>query len=318
MTNSTINKPYSPSDRLWDLIEDNSGLLMAISRFGIPLGFGNATVEEVCRKNNIDCNTFLAIANYLSNKKSTTNHVDLAAIIDYLKGSHIYFIDFLLPSIRRKLIEAVNFSNSDTEVSMLLLKFFDEYVEEISSHMCYENEHVFPYIVELTKGVRDGERPEGLFTDRHDDVARKLNELKDIIVRYYPRRNSDIINSALCDIINCEREILLHCGIEDTLFEPAVKELERTLGSKPAINSETTHPKEEKADSLSDREKEIIRLVALGLSNKEIAERLFLSVHTVTTHRRNVSSKLDIHSPAALTIYAIINHIVRPEDLKGM
>lgn len=240
--------------------------------------------------------------------------------MDYLKGSHGYFLDFLLPSIRRKLIEAVNYGNSDTEVSMLLLKFFDEYVDEIRSHMTYENEKVFRYITSLLDGSATGKDiPEGLFTDRHDNVARKLKELKGIIVRYYPQRNSDLINSALCDIINCEREILDHCGIEDRLFEPAVEEIERRIGNSRPLTKEVKQDSAlNLAGSLSDREKEIIKLVACGLSNKEIADRLFISVNTVTTHRRNLSAKLDIHSPAALTIFAIMNRIIDLDDIRNL
>ena len=319
MTRIAPETPYAPTDRLWDLIDDNSEILMAISRFGIPLGFGNATVEAVCKKNDVHCPTFLAIANYLSKKAFDSSGVSLSTLMDYLKGSHTYFLDYLLPSIRRKLIEAVNFGNSDTEVSMLLLKFFDEYVEEIRSHMTYEDQAVFTYIDSLLDGKGVGaDIPEGLFTDRHDDVARKLNELKDIIVRYYPQRNSDLINSALYDIINCEREILQHCGIEDTLFEPAVTEIEHRIG-KPRASAETkTELPASTTANLSEREKEIIRLVACGFSNKEIADKLFLSVHTVTTHRRNLSAKLDIHSPAALTIYAVMNHLVNLDDIRNL
>lgn len=317
MTRFSHDVPYSPSDKLWDLIDDNSELLMAISRFGIPLGFGDSTVEEICRKHNIDCETFLAVANYLSGRKRVTYDISLHTLMDYLRGSHTYFLNFRLPSIRRKLIEAVNFGNSDTEISMLLLKFFDEYVEEINSHMTYENDVVFSYISRLLDGEDQvHEVPEGLFTDRHENVARKLKDLKDVIVRYYPQRNSDIINSALYDIIDCEREILAHCGIEDSLFEPAVRELEERVGSKRNLSSQKNLPKEEPtAERLSEREKEIIKWVACGFSNKEIADKLFLSVHTVTTHRRNLSAKLDIHSPAALTIYAIINRLVNLDDI---
>ena len=55
---------------------------------------------------------------------------------------------------------------------------------------------------------------------------------------------------------------------------------------------------------------ELIRLVNAGASNQEIADALFLSIHTVTTHRRNITAKLQIHSPAGLTIYAIINNLI--------
>ena len=56
---------------------------------------------------------------------------------------------------------------------------------------------------------------------------------------------------------------------------------------------------------LSSREKEIITCVVKGMTNKEIADALYLSAHTVITHRRNIARKLQIHSPAGLTIYAI-------------
>lgn len=314
-----IKGPYKGHHRLWDLIDDDSALLMALSRFGIPLGFGNATVEDVCNRNNIHLPTFLAVANYLSGRRIDSSQISLKTLMEYLRGSHTYFLDFLLPTIRRKLIEAVNYGNSDTEVSMMLLKFFDSYVEEIHSHMTYENEKVFSYISRLEeRNIKEGEFPEGLFTDRHEDVAKKLKELKDIIVRYYPRRNSDIINSALCDIINCEKEILAHCGIEDSLFEPAVKLLESNVGGERPAAKETELSVHGNgvASQLSEREKEIIKMVACGLSNKEIAERLFISVHTVTTHRRNLSAKLNIHSSAALTIFAVMNNIVNLDDIE--
>lgn len=69
-------------------------------------------------------------------------------------------------------------------------------------------------------------------------------------------------------------------------------------------------------ESLSQREKEIIALVVKGLTNKEIAEKLYLSVHTVITHRRNIARKLEIHSATGLTIYAIVNRLVDLSDIR--
>ena len=63
-------------------------------------------------------------------------------------------------------------------------------------------------------------------------------------------------------------------------------------------------------DALSDREKEVIISLVQGMSNKEIADHLCISTNTVITHRRNIARKLQIHSPAGLTIYAIINGLV--------
>ena len=71
-------------------------------------------------------------------------------------------------------------------------------------------------------------------------------------------------------------------------------------------------------DALSLREKEIVICVVKGMTNKEIAEKLFLSIHTVITHRRNISKKLQIHSAAGLTIYAIVNKLVALSDVKDL
>ncbi|MDR1680908.1 MAG: LuxR C-terminal-related transcriptional regulator [Prevotellaceae bacterium] len=71
--------------------------------------------------------------------------------------------------------------------------------------------------------------------------------------------------------------------------------------------------KERRHDLLSLREKEVIVCVVKGMTNKQIADTLCLSMHTVITHRRNISAKLQIHSTAGLTIYAIVNKLVDME-----
>lgn len=70
-------------------------------------------------------------------------------------------------------------------------------------------------------------------------------------------------------------------------------------------------------ESLSDREKEVVVCVVKGMTNKEIAEHLYLSIHTVNTHRKNISKKLQIHSASGLTIYAIVNKLVDINDIKA-
>ena len=75
---------------------------------------------------------------------------------------------------------------------------------------------------------------------------------------------------------------------------------------------------EENPDSLSQREKEIVVCVVKGMTNKEIAETLCLSIHTVITHRRNIVKKLQIHSVAGLTIYAIVNKLVSLNEVKDL
>ena len=68
-------------------------------------------------------------------------------------------------------------------------------------------------------------------------------------------------------------------------------------------------------NDLTQREKEILRLVAMGYSNKEIADSLFISIHTVITHRKNITGKLGIKSISGLTVYAIINRLIDPGQI---
>jgi DNA-binding CsgD family transcriptional regulator len=81
-------------------------------------------------------------------------------------------------------------------------------------------------------------------------------------------------------------------------------------------HEEEEQPNDDGQEALSQREKEIVSCVVKGLTNKEIAEQLFLSVHTVITHRKNISKKLQIHSVSGLTIYAIVNKLVELSDIK--
>ena len=69
---------------------------------------------------------------------------------------------------------------------------------------------------------------------------------------------------------------------------------------------------------LSPRETTIVRLVSMGLTNRKIAEKLFLSAHTVMSHRKNINSKLGIKSVSALTIYAIVNNIITIEEVSSL
>lgn len=82
--------------------------------------------------------------------------------------------------------------------------------------------------------------------------------------------------------------------------------------------AEEEEEKDNEQETLSQREKEIITCVVKGMTNKAIADKLCISIHTVITHRRNIARKLQIHSPAGLTIYAIVNKLVELSDIKEM
>lgn len=72
----------------------------------------------------------------------------------------------------------------------------------------------------------------------------------------------------------------------------------------------------ENIELISEREKEVLRGVALGMTNNEISDMLHISSHTVITHRKNISAKLGIKTIAGLAIYAVLNGIISPEEME--
>ena len=315
-----------------DVISDDYRMLQMISRFGITLGFGDQTVAETCKKAHVDTDTFLTVVNFLQDTNHAhinemVEHIELPTLLSYLRNSHTYFIDYRLPAIRRKLIQAIDMRS---QIAMLIIKFFDEYAAEVSRHMEYENTHVHPHVEALLKGYCPQERFTTIVSQHegsHSSIEKSLTELKSIIIKYYPSdQHAALLGDVLMDIYMVEEDLLNHCHLEDTLFFQCVRQLEEevrtsptpALGGEEAPVQETTPPTlgKEEEGLLSDREREVIRLVAMGLSNKEIAEKMFIAVNTVMTHRRNISRKLDIHATAGLTIYAIVNGIINVEDVK--
>lgn len=309
---------YRSTDRLRDAIDDNNLLLLVISRFSVPFGFGDSTIAEVCEENDIDCPTFLAVANLVCSKAAASYEVSPDSLMGYLKKAHSYFLDFNLPLIRRKLIDAVNNSSID-DVAFLMIKYFDDYVIEVRRHMEYENETLFGYISQLIAGNRNTDFSIEEYSATHTDMGDRLNELKDIIIRHYRQKDNYTLNSVLYDIINCQADLVSHCMVENKLLVPAVKKLEQNIVAKasavPAVHEKSVDLGKS-PESLSEREKEVIVCVAKGKSNKEIADELCLSINTVTTHRRNIASKLQIHSQSGLAIFAIIHHLIDIKDIK--
>ena len=317
-----MSSQYKAKDKLSNVISNDYRLLQVMSRFGISLGFGEKSIEEVCKLCGVDTLTFLKVINYIKNgaekTKQDVDDVSVASLLNYLKKTHKYYLDYLLPSIRFNLLNAIDCSVQN-EVAFLVLKFFDEYVEEIRRHMEYEDNAVFGYVEKLLNGeVLDIEGGH-LLSSNHESIEDKLNELKNLFLKYYPQQeNNEKLNSVIISIYQAEEDLYLHCQVEDNIFSPAVRQLEKENKKKGgnAVNAEQEEASNSADEQLSDREKEVVACVARGLSNKDIADKLFLSVNTVTTHRRNIARKLHIHSAAGLAIYAIVNKLVALEDVK--
>ncbi len=224
---------YTETDRMCDLINENYPMLLVLSRFGIALGFGDRNIRQVCEQNKVDTATFLAVVNLLADSENVDfeeKELSMEALIQYLQNSHKYFLDYRLPAIRTKLVEAIESTNKD--VSVAIIRFFDEYAADVRRHMMYEEENLFPYVEKLLANKPTEDYSVSVFSRQHDHVEANLAELKNIIIKYYPTESSNDLNSVLFDIFLCEQDLASHILVEDRLIVPLIKELEKKNGKK--------------------------------------------------------------------------------------
>jgi len=114
-------------------------------------------------------------------------------------------------------------------------------------------------------------------------------------------QKSDILTD-----LGSQTDILYLNDDEATLIKNIKRNLALSMDSLKHINTD---------GGLSEREQDILREIALGKTNKEIADDLFISAHTVITHRKNITKKLGIKTVSGLTVYAILNKIIQMDEI---
>ena len=321
------HQPYNISSRIRDIIDADTRMLRVLSCFDIPFGTGNGTVADVCGACGIDCGTFLAVANIVEGldgdgaSGGAGVEVSLPTLLAYLRRSHSFIADYMLPEVKEQLIRGLHQPEMN-DAALMVLRFFDDYMAEVRSHIQYEESRMFGYVERLVAGTSVPGSHIREFASAHGNMTSKLRELKNLFVRHCRMPNTPVLCRALTDIYACGYDMERHCEVEDKLLIPAAERLEKQLssgtnGRQSSSDDERLATLPDADDSLSPRERDIVRLVSCGLSNKEIADRLCLSFHTVTTYRRNLSAKLNIHSSAGLTIYAILHHIIDLKDVEA-
>ena len=296
------------------LIRDNYDLLQSLGSFGIHLGFGDKTVREVCEQSQVDTYTFLTVVNFTINGYrdfDDTDRISLPTLVKYLRASHEYYLGYQLPAIRRELEAALDESDN---LARLIMKLYDEYARSIRNHMQFEEKSLFPYVEQLIQGKASDQYDIHTFSRHHGQNELKLRELKSIIIKYLPSDSlhNNQLTATLYNLYNCERWLSSHAEVEDHIFIPAVHRHEKKL-KRDDVSVKISSMLGQNADNgeaLSDRERDVVIGVVQGMTNKEIADHLCISTNTVITHRRNIARKLQIHSPAGLTIYAIVNNLV--------
>lgn len=288
---------YKATDKICDLMSHEEDAIQIISRFGLEMGVGDQTIAQACENHGVHTPTFLAVVNYkIFKQKVLPADIDIPTLQRYLQNAHNYFLNFRLPRLRMALIEAIIPADPTTKIPGLILHCYDEFVDEIRTHIEHENA--------------------GLFEEHeHDDerITSKLTEIKNLIIKYYPTQPTSkegtvtyTLISVMSDLWHTEQDFSDHCAIEDEILRPTLSNYRHRTKQSGKV---------QETEELSDRERDVLIQVVRGLSNKEIADVLCISMHTVITHRKHITRKLNIHSTAGLTIYAIVNKLI---DLNSM
>lgn len=233
MQSRNPQQPISSADTMVSLVERDFNIIPILSRFSIPLGFGNMTIGEVCSQSSIDTDTFLLIVNFiLSGKLPSVSPTVKAAIgiVDFLHNSHNYFLQYKFPHIRANLLNALDATHDD--INPAIISFFDQYVEQVRRHFDYEETNVWPYIHSLGNQASGGRYNIETFRKHHDEVGEKLSDLKNIILRYYSTSKPNRMYDVLVDIFTCEEDLNSHTDIENHILIPMISAIEQCSANK--------------------------------------------------------------------------------------
>lgn len=174
--------------------------------------------------------------------------------------------------------------------------------------------------IEAVLGELGEFRVEGILSDlSHSSETRLRNMDADVIIidpivfDYVSRMNgrgriAEHTDAAVVALktVPMEDEILKHYDGVISMYDDPVAVVKKL---REALSSKEETPDSEGYD-LSVREKEILVCVAKGMLNKEIADHFNLSIHTVITHRKNITRKTGIKTVAGLTVYALLNNLI--------
>lgn len=222
---------YTADMKMAELVNADYRLLLLLPRFNIELGFGEQTIRESCESHHISPEFFLMICNiysfdyYLPTEPDIAD-LDVHQLIGYLKKSHHYYLNNRLKEISDRIGSIID--NSEKNHGKILARFFDEYREEVENHFEYEEQTVFPYILGLAEGERSGGYQIEIFEENHTNIEDKLNDLKNILIKYFPGKSSlEERIHLLFNIFDMEVDIDKHTLLEDLVLVPKVRNMER-------------------------------------------------------------------------------------------
>ncbi len=292
---------FSENTKMADALLTEGRLLYVLPCFGIEPGFGEKTIGQICAERAISTPLVTLVCNLYTFDDYTPEaallrETPIEGIVDYLASSHRDYLEVRMPRITGAVLELPG--------GDMLTAFCEKYRAEVVAHFRYEEEEVFPYIHRLLKGERPRYRISE-YAGNHSDIDGALADLKNIIVKYLPRECTlERSRPVLQELFAFEHDLRKHTLLEDTILIPLVERLDNP-GAASFDGVE-----------LTQREQEVLALLARGLANKQIADRLYISTHTVISHRKNIVRKTGFKTAQGLTFFALHSGLVSRDDFR--
>ncbi len=173
------------------------------------------------------CNVYTS-SHYLPSEEELAQ-VDINQLLSYLKRSHSYYLDNRLLTIQNQL--AVISEHEGIQQQKILNRFFEEYKKEVIHHFEYEENTVFPYISAMKTGTNRTGYSIEIFEQNHTNIEDKLNDLKNIVIKYLP--DTALLlekTNMLFNIFSLEEDLCKHTLIEDKILIPLVQKQEKRYG----------------------------------------------------------------------------------------
>lgn len=285
------------SSILSEVIAENHQLIPVINRFGIKLGLGDRNIGEICNSEDINTEFFLAILNTFLNEdyfpEKKLQKFDIQLVIKYLKQTDVYLLHAQLYNLEKHLNAFISMSDPNNAQMKLISRLFSEFKGELTG--------------QIEQGLVKGDTPLALLTD-----------LKSIIIKHISGSfNENMCYAVIFTIDSFQKDLEKHNRIREKILKPMIDELsESGIEDLQELIAESHIIRESKMQPLSQRELDVLRLIALGLLNKEVADKLNISLNTVLSHRKNITAKLGIKTVSGLIFYCITHGYISADEIE--
>ena len=268
-----------------NLLAQKNELIPVFNRFGVRLGVGDKTVADICAEHGLNTDFVLTILNVYVSETFLPDAVlslfEAEPVADYFQRTAENYLRDLVPNIEKHLNAFIALSGADNKELATLRGLFAQFKEKLTASLQNDDNHC---------------------DNLPDDL---LHDLKCILIKHVSGEyNQNLCHAVIFSISALEKDLSVHNRLRNNVYCPKFEKW-NAADRKTFVSNE-----EKNENQLTNRETEILKLIVQGLLNKEIADKLNISLNTVLTHRKNIIAKTGIKTVSGLTFYCIRNGLI--------